>query len=696
MTMNRPLLVAGLLTALGVAAAGTTWLVAQAPASPDELLEQATRAAVEKVAPSVVQIRTVGGLETIGGGKSPALLRGQGPTTGVIVAPDGYIISSSFNFAHKPSAITVSIPGHKEPYNARVVAQDETRMLTLLKIEATNLPVPAAAPKKDLKIGQWALALGRTWSESANAPPSVSLGVISALDRVWGKAVQTDAKVSPVNYGGPLVDIRGRVIGILVPMSPRAEGETAGVEWYDSGIGFAVPLEDVNRVLPQLKQGKTLRRGTVGFAMQGQDLFSAQPVIAAVEPNSAAAKAGLQPGDIVVAMDGKPVVRQAQIRHILGPKYEGEKVTITVKRGDKELEFKDLVLGGPASGTAVPAWLGILPVRDDPAPGVEVRYVFPKSPADQAGIKPGDRIMQINGARFAGRDQFLQRFAALAPGTEVKLEVQRKGGEKTETIAVKLGELTDGQHLIPEELPNGTARQALTKPKPPGPKLPGKPEVKPPEKPAEKKDARIGLFTQKNPTTGREYWVYVPEDYDPNVSYALMVWLHPAGNPMERDISRLWAELCRKHHIIILGPKAENPTGWLTSEADDIKNDMREILAAYTIDRQKVFLHGMGNGGNLALYLAFDARDLVRGAATVGGVLTNPPKEHVPGQRLSFFLIAGTKDPAYEAIKASQPPLAEKRYPVIYRELPGHGNGYINDAELLRELARWADALDRI
>ena len=88
-------------------------------------------------------------------------------------------------------------------------------MLTLLKIEASNLPVPAATPKKDIKVGQWAVAVGRTWG-SVETPPSMSIGIISAIDRIWGKAVQTDAKVSPVNYGGPLVDVSGRVQGVLV------------------------------------------------------------------------------------------------------------------------------------------------------------------------------------------------------------------------------------------------------------------------------------------------------------------------------------------------------------------------------------------------------------------------------------------------------------------------------------------------
>jgi len=74
------------------------------------------------------------------------------------------------------------------------------------------------------------------------------VGILSATNRIWGKAVQTDAKISPGNYGGPLIDIRGNVIGILVPLSPQGQGEVAGAEWYDSGIGFAVPLNDMLRL----------------------------------------------------------------------------------------------------------------------------------------------------------------------------------------------------------------------------------------------------------------------------------------------------------------------------------------------------------------------------------------------------------------------------------------------------------------
>ena len=90
----------------------------------------------------------------------------------------------------------------------------------------------------------------------ANPITANSVGIISAVGRIWGRAMQADAKISPVNYGGPLVDLYGRVLGVIVPADPRSEGETAGVEWYDSGIGFAVPLEDILAALPRLKEAR--------------------------------------------------------------------------------------------------------------------------------------------------------------------------------------------------------------------------------------------------------------------------------------------------------------------------------------------------------------------------------------------------------------------------------------------------------
>src|SRR5262245_9730743 len=308
-------------------------------------LEKATKEAVQKVAPSVVQIVTQGGIDmVVTTPKGPVFRKSLGPTTGLIIGDDGYIISSAFNFVNQPTTILVQIQGHKEPYVAKRVATDKSRMLTLLKIDVTGLPIQAFVPKKDIHEGQWSIALGRALDTKHVSPPSVSVGIISATGRIWGKCLQTDAKISPFNYGGPLVDIAGRVQGILIPASPRGDDATAGFEWYDSGIGFAIPMEDVYKVLPRLKEGKDLDRGLLGVRMKSLDIYSVAPEIGEVMKDSAAAKAGLQKGDVITEVDGTPVVRMAQIQHILGPKYDGDKVSLKYKRGDKENAIKDLTL----------------------------------------------------------------------------------------------------------------------------------------------------------------------------------------------------------------------------------------------------------------------------------------------------------------------------------------------------------------
>jgi len=301
-------------------------------------------------------------------------------------------------------------------------------------------------PKKEIKEGQWSIALGRALDAKMDKTPAICVGVVSALGRVWGKAIQTDAKISPINYGGPLVDIQGRIQGIIIPASPNGEDVTAGIEWYDSGIGFAVPMEDVVAVLPRLKLGKDLQKGLLGVAMKSPDKFSVLPVIGAVQKASPAEKAGLKPGDTLVEIEGKGVVNMAQVQHVLGVKYEGDKIALKYKRGKDVVEVKSLELGGKDVVIAQP-FLGILPMRDDPKLGVEIRYVFEKSPADKAGLKAGDRIVKFGIDEKAlteftgdkrGRAQFLDWLNTLSPGTEVKLAVKRKGADKAETVSSTL------------------------------------------------------------------------------------------------------------------------------------------------------------------------------------------------------------------------------------------------------------------
>ena len=296
----------------------------------ETLEQQAFAAAVDRVAPAVVRIETVGGLERIG-----KVVFGTGPTTGLIVDKEGYIVSSQFNFSNKPASILVRMTdGTRKP--AKLVATDHNRMIVLLKIETDEpLPVATIAALDEIRVGQWAIGVGRTYDV---ARPNMSVGIISALDRIWGKAMQTDAAISPNNYGGPLVDIHGRVMGVLVPLSPQSANALAGMEWYDSGIGFAVPAEQIQAVLPRLRKGEDLRPGVIGIAPASKDLNTGEPIIGAVQPKSPAAKAGLKKGDRIVEIDGREIRRTADLKREISSRYAGDKIKLVVLRDKKRIE----------------------------------------------------------------------------------------------------------------------------------------------------------------------------------------------------------------------------------------------------------------------------------------------------------------------------------------------------------------------
>lgn len=683
----------------------------------NEATEKAMKAASAKVAPTVVKIETAGGAEVIPGGPKGkggggGIRKGTGPTTGLIVDPDGYIITSSFNFAHKPTDIFVTVPGAPSRFVAKVVAHDQSRMLTLLKVDAKNLPVPTAFPIKEVEIGQWAIALGRTHDPNVDRPPSMSIGIISATNRIWGKAIQTDAKTSPVNYGGPLVAIDGRVFGLIVPMSNTGEGETAGVDVYDSGIGFAVPLEDILNVLPRLKQGQDLKRGLLGINLQGTDRYKTPPVVGAVQPDSAAARAGIQVGDKIIEINGKKIPNYSTLQHVLGPLYEGDEISLKVSRGDKEQEFKGIRLTGTTTAY-VNAFLGILPMRDDPGPGVEVRYVYPKSPAEAAGLKVGDRIMRLSPAALgkgpplpplANRAALLTMLQQLTPNTDVQIEVKRtekegeKDVEKTLTLKAKLVPAPD---LLPEKLPlpSSAGKALVGQPKPKvDPKDPfGKKDADIPDKKDEKPKFETGLLKRTNEALGREYWLYVPDNYDPNKSYGLVVWFHPTGQGGKdaEKMAKVFREVCEDHNFIVMGPKSGNADGWVPSESELVMQDVKTVLGQYTIDRARVVAHGLGNGGQMAFYVGFNARDVFRGVAAVGAVLGNNPKDNVANQPLSFFIAAGDKDPLIKDIVESKNLLIEKRFPVFFREMKESGKEYL-DAPTFADFLAWADSLDRV
>lgn len=295
--------------------------------SVEQLEQQAIRAAIDRVSPSVVQLQIIGGAERV-----DDVTLASGPSTGVILSADGYVVTSRYRFDPAPATVVALLPDGRQ-FPTEIVAHDFSRKLVLLKLTgAADLPTVEVAPADSYRVGQWAIALGRTYRVDR---PNVSVGMLSALRRIQGRAMQTDASVSAANYGGPLVDIEGRVLGIIAPMSPSSEKSIAGVDWYDSGIGFAAPLAEWMPALERLKAGEDLQLGYMGVSLADGVARETPAKVASVSPKGPAEKAGLEADDVITAIDGTPVATQVQMQAAAKPHYAGDTIEVTYQRGDE-------------------------------------------------------------------------------------------------------------------------------------------------------------------------------------------------------------------------------------------------------------------------------------------------------------------------------------------------------------------------
>ncbi|MBL8753067.1 MAG: trypsin-like peptidase domain-containing protein [Planctomycetes bacterium] len=354
--------------ALFVAAA----LAAQTPPSDEFLqLEPVLQQALRKAGPFVVTVETYGGTRQAQGSegaadgegppkprqmpkwepkprqedpddadkkknekKKPLVASGfaqaQGKTSGVVLTADGWVLVSRFALALEPTTVLITVPG-RGTFHAVRGGEDTSRGIALVKIDAQDLPVPDFVHPDQVHVGQWAFALGRTFAADE---PTVHLGIVSAKKRLFGRALQIDAYTSPANYGGAVVDVQGRVLGIAVPLSPS--GRNAGVEWYDSGIGFAVTIADIQPLLARMQQGEVLQRGWLGVQLATAWLGPGAK-IDGTPKDGVAAKAGLRKGDVIQQVDGVEVMNGPHFQMLLSSRLGGDPITLTVRQKDGDV-----------------------------------------------------------------------------------------------------------------------------------------------------------------------------------------------------------------------------------------------------------------------------------------------------------------------------------------------------------------------
>lgn len=653
-----------------------------------QLEQQAVRSAASAVAPSVVQIETLGGLETVEG-----MLTSSAPTTGLIVDSEGWIVSSAINFIQQPASILVTLPGgERKP--ASIVARDRSRMLVLLKVETTEpLAVPIAVPRAELQVGQTAIAIGRTFDPSQ---VNLSVGIVSAIQRIWGKAVQTDANISPANYGGPLVDLYGRVIGVLVPLSPESDDEVAGNEWYDSGIGFAVPLTDIMARLETLKAGKDLKAGLLGFAFENAQKLDAAPVLGVVKTKSPAAKAGLKAGDRLVSLNSLPIELQSDAMHILKPLYAGDAVQFVATRGAETIRGEAILVD-----QLIPfehAYLGIAPRRlaqreseskENPAEngegtgdatptngglpeGVEIETVIDDTPASRAGLIDGDRLTSWNGTPLTSVDQLRSLVANHDPGETITIGWVHD--ETAQSAEVKLDRL-------PRTLPDGQLQETNPATAPPAQAAAG---------------VETGQREWKVPEEPNRGAAYIPPNYTADSSWGLLALIGPPSNEDLAKFIEPWKAICEQHRLILIVPQPEDPERWTPTEVAFVRKSIDQAVRQFRIDPQRIVAMGQEGGGGMAFLLAFRHRDLVRGLiidrSAIPFGLMIPDNE--PLQRLSILIHTTEDSKLKERVEQCIEALDQRKFPVVRVKRSTPDDDLTMDER--HQLARWIDTLDRI
>ncbi len=429
----------------------------RSPAIPDLAgLDGQLDALVRRVAPSVVQVLASGYASAPG-----ALLARAGSSgSGVIVDGEGWIVTNA-HVVDGARGVRVDLqqPGvaggsilrpRSRRLAARVVGVDRETDVAVLKVEQRGLPALAFGDSEALHQGQLVLAFG----SPLGLEDSVSLGVVSAVARQLRPDdpmiyVQTDASINPGNSGGPLVDVAGRMVGLNTMILSQSGGS--------EGIGLAAPGNIIRAVYEQIRRGGRVRRGIVGVRTQTITpplaaglglLFDRGVVLSDVLPSGPGAQAGLRPGDVVVALDGKPMENARQLDVNLYRRAPGETVTLSVRRGSQSLDVPVQVVERPEDPdrflslvtperNLVPR-LGVLALELDddlrrslgPLRGTEGVLVAARSggsPGAEDDLRPGDVVYAVNGVSVRGLAELRSAVSRVAPGDPLVLHVERAG-----------------------------------------------------------------------------------------------------------------------------------------------------------------------------------------------------------------------------------------------------------------------------
>jgi serine protease Do len=427
---------------------------------------------VEKVGPAVVNIRTTehvrlgqgspgdeemqeflrrffgqqmprGGGGRRGGqdGVAEEVQRGVG--SGFVISDDGYVLTNA-HVVEGADEVTVTLTDRRE-FKARVLGADRRSDVALLKVDARNLPSLRMGDSSKIRVGEWVIAIGSPF----NLENTVTAGIISAKARDTGDylpLIQSDVAVNPGNSGGPLINMRGEVIGI--------NSQIATLSGAYNGISFAVPIDEVMRVTDQLKKTGKVTRGRLGVQISEVTRDVAESLglgqargaeVAMVEPDGPAEKGGIKVGDIILKFNGQPIETTRDLPRLVGAAKVGSRASVTVWRRGAQQEVPVTIVELRDEKPEVTGKAQQKKPKPDRAPNALGLHVSDLAAAQRrelkieggvsvdaaegqsatAGIEPGDVILQINNVEVKDAAQFNGLVAKLDPKKSVAVLVRR-------------------------------------------------------------------------------------------------------------------------------------------------------------------------------------------------------------------------------------------------------------------------------
>lgn len=381
--------------------------------------------------------------------------------SGVVISHDGYIVTNNHIVEQaKPGTISVVLNDDTEIHadKVKLIAKDELLDLAILKVDPAGLDLkPIAWGNSDkMRIGDWVVAIGNP----LDLRGSVSKGIISAKTRKIGKApiehlLQTDAMINPGNSGGALINLQGELIGINMAIATNSG--------FFQGIGFAIPSNDARFIADQVIKDGRIRRGYIGIIMKPLEEESLRKALGIAEgttgiivqevvADAPAAKAGVQPYDVISKVDGANVKDTSDLLGIIASKRVGDSAELAILRRveskTKEVSLRMQVTERPTDPTQVRSearWkpkeetpklsgMTLSPIRQESKGALQVTAVEPRSPAARAGIAPGDVILEVNRKPVGSLKDFTDSLSDAGEGTPFLVRYERDG--RSEIVAV--------------------------------------------------------------------------------------------------------------------------------------------------------------------------------------------------------------------------------------------------------------------